>query len=105
MEEDELPEWKRPSPKIDLSKLDVSNPENFLKMSKKGKTLMMFATVSGFTFLPWLRNVCMFLIIFCVILGDPEQTETEKISQLWQTALYNAHIDVQRWKLYFKKLF
>ena len=47
LEEDELPEWKRPAPRIDLSKLDANKPEDMLKMTKKGKTLMMFATVSG----------------------------------------------------------
>ena len=47
LEEDELPEWKRPSPKIDLSKLDPNDPEGMLKLSKQGKTLMMFASVSG----------------------------------------------------------
>jgi len=47
LEEDELPEWKRTPPKIDLSKIDTSKPEEMLKMTKKGKTLMMFATVSG----------------------------------------------------------
>ena len=45
--EDELPEWKREPPKVDLSQVDASNPENLLKASKKGRTLMMFATVSG----------------------------------------------------------
>ncbi len=47
LEDDELPEWKRPRPQLDLSKLDPNNPESMLKMSKLGQTLMMFATVSG----------------------------------------------------------
>lgn len=47
MEEDELPEWKRPQPKIDLSKLNTQDPEGMLKMTKQGRTLMMFASVSG----------------------------------------------------------
>jgi len=47
LDEDELPEWKRPQPKIDLSKLDAQDPEGMLKMTKQGRTLMMFATVSG----------------------------------------------------------
>jgi len=47
LEEDELPEWKRPQPKIDLSKLNTQDPEGMLKMTKQGRTLMMFATVSG----------------------------------------------------------
>ena len=47
LEEDELPEWKREPPKVDMSKLDPKDPEGMLKMSKKGRTLMLFATVSG----------------------------------------------------------
>ena len=47
LEEDELPEYKRPQPKIDLSKIDPNDPESVIKMTKKGRTLMMFATVSG----------------------------------------------------------
>jgi hypothetical protein len=34
-------------PKVDLSKLDPKNPEEMLQMSKKGRSLMMFATVAG----------------------------------------------------------
>jgi len=47
LEEDELPEWKRPQPQIDLSKLNPDDPEGMLKMTKIGRTLMMFATISG----------------------------------------------------------
>ncbi|XP_062597727.1 LDLR chaperone boca-like [Saccostrea cucullata] len=46
--EDEQPEWKREPPKVDLSQLDPNNPELMLQASKKGRTLMMFATVSGY---------------------------------------------------------
>ncbi|XP_069102258.1 LDLR chaperone boca-like [Argopecten irradians] len=74
LEEDELPEWKREPPKVDLSQMDPSNPEAMLKLSKKGKTLMMFATISG----------------------SPTQRETEQISQLWHTSLFNANYDTQR---------
>lgn len=42
-----MPEWKREPPKVDLSQLDPNNPELMLQASKKGRTLMMFATVSG----------------------------------------------------------
>jgi len=45
--EDELPEWKREAPKVDMSKLNTDDPESMLQMTKKGRTLMMFATVSG----------------------------------------------------------
>lgn len=47
LEEDELPEWKREAPKVDFSKYDSNNPESIMMMSKKGKTLMMFVSVSG----------------------------------------------------------
>ena len=45
-----------------------------LKMSKRHKTLMMFATISG----------------------DPTQEETEEITALWQSMLYNANIEITR---------
>ncbi|XP_052693727.1 LRP chaperone MESD-like [Crassostrea angulata] len=73
--EDELPEWKREPPKVDLSQLDPNNPELMLQASKKGRTLMMFATVSG----------------------DPTEKETEQITQLWQTSLFNANYEIQRY--------
>ncbi|XP_013782615.1 LDLR chaperone boca-like [Limulus polyphemus] len=74
LEEDELPEHLRPSPKIDLSNLDTSNPENLLKISKKGRTLMTFVSVSG----------------------NPSQEELEEITKLWQTSLMNNHINAER---------
>ncbi|XP_048750957.1 LRP chaperone MESD-like [Ostrea edulis] len=73
--EDEQPEWKREPPKVDLSQLDPNNPELMLQASKKGRTLMMFATVSG----------------------DPTEKETEQITQLWQTSLFNANYEIQRY--------
>uniref|UniRef100_A0A914XEB9 Mesoderm development candidate 2 n=1 Tax=Plectus sambesii TaxID=2011161 RepID=A0A914XEB9_9BILA len=73
--EDEKPEHKRPKPAIDLSKLDAnSNPEDVMKMSKKGQAVMMFVGVSG----------------------NPTKAETEKLSALWQTSLYNNHIEAQK---------
>ncbi|XP_069767933.1 LRP chaperone MESD [Narcine bancroftii] len=74
IEEGDLPEHKRTSPPIDFSKIDASNPENLLKITKKGKTLMIFVTVSG----------------------NPTEKETEEITSLWQGSLYNANYDVQR---------
>lgn len=46
-------------------------------MSKKGRTLMVFATVSG----------------------DPTEKETEEITGLWQGSLFNANFDLQRYFL------
>ncbi|XP_068457663.1 LRP chaperone MESD [Clinocottus analis] len=74
IEEGDLPEHKRASPPIDFAKVDPSKPEELLKMSKKGKTLMVFATVSG----------------------DPTEKETEEITGLWQGSLFNANFDIQR---------
>uniref|UniRef100_A0AAV2LT81 LRP chaperone MESD n=1 Tax=Knipowitschia caucasica TaxID=637954 RepID=A0AAV2LT81_KNICA len=74
IEEGDLPEHKRSPPPIDFSKVDASKPEDLLKMSKKGRTLMVFATVSG----------------------DPDEKETEQITGLWQGSLFNANYDIQR---------
>lgn len=40
VDEDDIPEHKRPPPKVDMSKLDPSNPESFLKLSKKGWSIL-----------------------------------------------------------------
>ncbi|XP_041917637.1 LRP chaperone MESD [Alosa sapidissima] len=74
IEEGDLPEHKRSPPPVDFSKVDPSKPEELLKMSKKGKTLMVFASVSG----------------------NPTEKETEEITSLWQSSLFNANYDVQR---------
>lgn len=74
IEEGDLPEHRRSPPPVDFSKLDPSKPEELLKVSKKGRTLMVFATVSG----------------------DPTEKETEEITGLWQGSLFNANYDVQR---------
>ena len=49
---DELPDWdpRKPQPMVDFSKLDMSNPDNIMKATKKGKTIMLFAKVSYFLF-------------------------------------------------------
>ncbi|XP_066886144.1 LRP chaperone MESD isoform X2 [Kogia breviceps] len=73
IEEGDLPEHKRPSAPIDFSQIDPGKPESILKMTKKGKTLMMFVTVSG----------------------SPTEKETEEITSLWQGSLFNANYDVQ----------
>lgn len=75
IEEGDLPEHKRPPAPIDFSKIDPGKPESILKLTKKGKTLMMFVTVSG----------------------NPTEKETEEITSLWQGSLFNANYDVQRY--------
>lgn len=77
LEPDELPEHLRPSEPLDVSKLDMTNPENVLKASKKGKTLMTFVTVSG----------------------NPTRAESEDITKLWQTSLWNNHIQAERYMI------
>ncbi|XP_062405816.1 LRP chaperone MESD [Sardina pilchardus] len=74
IEEGDLPEHKRSPPPVDFSKVDPSKPEELLKMSKKGKTLMVFASVSG----------------------NPTEKETEEVTSLWQSSLFNANYDLQR---------
>ncbi|KAF8763741.1 LDLR chaperone boca like protein [Argiope bruennichi] len=77
LEPDELPEHLRPPPKIDMSNLDTKNPEDLLKLSKKGKTLMAFVSVSG----------------------NPTEQETEEITGIWQSSLMNNHINVDRYPI------
>lgn len=35
-------------------------------------------------------------VCFCLITGTPTPDELEDVTRLWQTSLYNAHIDCQR---------
>ncbi|CAF2328281.1 unnamed protein product [Rotaria sp. Silwood2] len=49
--------------------------DDIMKLSKKGQTLMMFATVSG----------------------SPTRRETEQITQIWWSGLKNALFDVNRY--------
>ncbi|KAL4216470.1 Mesoderm development candidate 2 [Mactra antiquata] len=75
LDEDELPEWKREPPKLDIKSLNTNDPEGMLKAAKKGRSLMLFASVSG----------------------NPTEKETEKITQIWQSSLFNANIETQRY--------
>jgi hypothetical protein len=50
----------------------MSNPESIMKMSKKGKTVMMFVRVNQFV----------------------DREETEEITSIWQTGLYNNQVQV-----------
>lgn len=54
--------------------MDTSNPENLLKASKKGRTVMTFVTVSG----------------------NPSRSESEEITKVWQTSLWNANIQAEK---------
>ncbi|XP_022105553.1 LDLR chaperone MESD-like [Acanthaster planci] len=72
---DDLLEHERPPPKVDLSQIDPSNPESAIKLTKKGKTLMMFVTVAG----------------------NPTEEESEKITNRWQSMLFNANYQFKRY--------
>ena len=73
---DELPEGHpdRPVAPVDFTKLDMNNHEEVMKATKKGKTVMLFAKINKFK----------------------SREETEEISSLWQTGMYNAHIQGER---------
>lgn len=77
LEPDELPEHLRPSPKIDISKLDLSNPDNILKMTKKGKGVMMFVDTNE----------------------DISSEQADVIMKIWQTSLQNNHIIAERYPI------
>lgn len=73
--EDELPEYKRKPPAIDLNNLDMSNPESVLQATKKGQTLMMFVTVAN----------------------KPSRARTEELTKIWQSGLWSNHIQAERY--------
>jgi vacuolar-type H+-ATPase catalytic subunit A/Vma1 len=73
--DDELPNYMRKSQNIDMSKLKEMGPEGVKSMSKKGKTLMMFVTVAG----------------------TPTDRETEELTALWQSSLFNANLQTTRY--------
>uniref|UniRef100_A0A8R1HRC0 LDLR chaperone MESD n=1 Tax=Caenorhabditis japonica TaxID=281687 RepID=A0A8R1HRC0_CAEJA len=83
LEEDEKPEHKRKpaAAKLDLDsmKAKAKNPEDLIAMSKKGQTLMLFVGV--------------------VDPANPKKKDirpfTEKWTSLWQSQLYNNHVDLQ----------
>lgn len=77
LEPDELPEHLRPQPQIDMSQLDMNNPEALLQQTKKGRTVMTFVTVTG----------------------NPTREEAEEITKLWQTSLWNNHIQAERYMI------
>ncbi|XP_011874474.1 PREDICTED: LDLR chaperone boca [Vollenhovia emeryi] len=77
LEPDELPEHLRPLPKMDISKLDIRDPETMLKLSKKGKGVMMFVDLES--------NV------------SDEQADIA--TRIWQTGLQNNHITIERYPI------
>ncbi|KAK9876692.1 hypothetical protein WA026_014071 [Henosepilachna vigintioctopunctata] len=75
--DDELPEHLRPPPQVDFSQFDPSNPEEILQATKKGRTLMTFVQVSA----------------------DLSKEETEEVTKIWQTSLWNSHIQAERYQV------
>lgn len=73
--EDELPEHLRKPPSIDMSKMDMSNPEAVLQAAKKGQTLMMFVTVAN----------------------KPKRARAEELTKIWATGLWSNHIQAERY--------
>jgi len=77
---DELPDWdpRKPKPGLDLSDMSkYREPEDFMKASKKGQSVMMFVRVNG----------------------NPTRKEAEEISGIWQTGLWNNHVNVDRFMI------
>ncbi|KYN12707.1 LDLR chaperone boca [Trachymyrmex cornetzi] len=77
LEPDELPEHLRPAPKLDISKLDIRNPESMLKATKKGKGVMMFVDLQS--------NV--------------SEEQADVMTRIWQTGLQNNHITMERYPI------
>ena len=73
LDDDDPRKEKGPSVPFD-PKLMQSDPIGMMKLAKKGKPLMMFATVAG----------------------KPTQKETETISAFWQQSLHNAQFQLTR---------
>lgn len=73
--EDELPEHLRPQPQVKFDPSNIGDPEELLKMSKKGRTLMMFVQVKD----------------------ELAPSDAEEVTKLWQSSLYNNHIQAERY--------
>jgi len=75
---DELPEHLRPPPSggsFPFDKVGALTPDEIMKMTKKGKTVMMFVN----------------------LLGTPTRDECETLTSLWQGSLRNNHIQAERY--------
>ncbi|CAI4232746.1 unnamed protein product [Auanema sp. JU1783] len=81
LDEDELPSHKQKPKEVDLDalKAKAKSPEDLVRLSKKGQPLMMFVSVTDPEH-PKSKNIRPF---------------TEHWSGLWQSALYNNHIESQ----------
>merc|ERR1711936_1076502 len=78
---DELPDGHpdKPRPPLDISKIkNVNDPDEIMKISKKGQTVMLFVKVSDFN-------------------GDRD--EVGELTSLWQTGLMNNHVTSERFQI------
>lgn len=76
LEEDELPPHKRPpAAGFKMSDDIMKDPEQLMKLSKKGKTVMTFVSIGN----------------------NPTKDETEAITQRWQVGLLNNHLKCERY--------
>lgn len=76
---DELPDGhpKKPAPRLDLTNLDLSSPDELMKASKRGKTVMMFVRIYGVS----------------------GKEEADQLSSVWQVGLQNNHIQAERFSI------
>ncbi len=78
MPDDELPphlQKKRSGINLSMDDIRRQGPDAVKAMNKKGQAIMIFATVSG----------------------NPTQAETEQITSIWQSSLFNANLQVTRY--------
>lgn len=73
---DELPAHLRPKPQFKKDEYDklMKNPDELMRASKKGQTVMAFVTVAN----------------------NPSKEETELLTQRWQIGLVNMHMKCER---------
>ncbi|CAD5213133.1 unnamed protein product [Bursaphelenchus okinawaensis] len=78
LEEDEKPDHLRPKPDINIEELKkkAQGPDDLLRLTKKSQPVMMFVSV--------VENG-----------KKAARPFTEKMSDIWQSQLYNNHIDLQ----------
>merc|ERR1711936_842366 len=78
---DELPDGHpdKPRPPLDITKIkNINDPDEIMKISKKGQTVMLFVKVSEFN-------------------GDRD--EVGELTSLWQTGLMNNHVSSERFRI------
>ena len=78
---DELPDGHpdKPRPPLDITKIkNINDPDEIMKISKKGQTVMLFVKVSDFN-------------------GDRD--EVGELTSLWQTGLMNNHVTSERFQI------